>query len=175
MTVQADAARAMLGAALEMEKKGGEYYVKAARECENELGRKIFEMLADYETEHIRRIEEIWSALGRGASQAPWESGEDGPDLAGVFRRLAADHAATIQAAPGDVEALNVGLDFESASVRFYGEHLKRASDARERAFLERMVMEERGHLRLLADMRYFYADPEGWFMEKERPTLDGA
>jgi rubrerythrin len=73
-----------------------------------------------------------------------------------------------------DLEALDTGLSFEEASLNFYLEYRDRAGDPLEAAFLEQMILEERGHLQALKDTRFYLTDPEGWFMEKERAGLDG-
>ncbi len=70
---------------------------------------------------------------------------------------------------------MDIGLDFESASVKFYQEHRARTTDPLEAAFLDQMILEEKEHWKALKDTRYYLTDPEGWFMEKERAGLDGA
>jgi hypothetical protein len=37
------------------------------------------------------------------------------------------------------------------------------------------MITDEREHYRTLADLKFYYTDPEAWFMEKSRVRLDGA
>jgi hypothetical protein len=37
------------------------------------------------------------------------------------------------------------------------------------------MIKEEKEHFVLLADLKFYYTDPENWFMEKSRARLDGA
>ena len=74
-----------------------------------------------------------------------------------------------------DIEALEVGVDFELKSIDFYKEHLERSEDPEEREFLGRMIKEERSHYKLLDDMKLYLKDPDLWFMEKERSGLDGA
>ena len=166
----------MLATALEMEEKGRKYYEEAVKTCRNEMGRDVFKLLADYEVQHARRIREIYDSL-KGGQTWTGEVAEFEPvrDLGQVFRRLAKEQKEHIKADTGDVEALEVGIQFESASVKFYQDHLNTGDDPTEKRFLEHMVEEERAHLNLLSDMRQYYTDPESWFMEKERVGLDGA
>jgi len=166
----------MLAAALEMEKKGKEFYDRATETCRNELGREVFQLLGDYEIKHLDRIRQIHESLEAGQT---WSEGlavfKLPPDLGRLFRRLAQQKTEHIRADTGDLEALGVGIDFESASVKFYEDQLRQAAEPLEKKFLELMAAEEREHLKILTDMRQYYTDPESWFMEKDRISLDGA
>jgi hypothetical protein len=44
-----------------------------------------------------------------------------------------------------------------------------------EREFLNHLIAEERSHYIMLADLKFYYIDPEHWFMEKGKTDLDGA
>jgi rubrerythrin len=175
MSEAQDRAKTMLTTALEMEEKGKQYYIKAAGTTKNELGREIWKLLADYEDKHTAKIKEIYDLLqgGQGwreeVAAMPVVS-----DLSQVFQKLAQQQKEHIKADTGDMEALGVGIEFEQASVKFYEDHLTRTEDPVEKKFTEAMVAEERGHLNLLTDMKFYYEDPEAWFMEKEKVGLDG-
>jgi len=176
MSAAQDKAMQMLATALEMEEKGQEYYLKASQTTNNEMGREIWKLLADYEVQHMERIKEIYDSLKAGQG---WR--EDlalfsvPTDLGQVFRRLAKNQKEHIRADTGDIEALGVGIDFESAAIKFYEDHSALAEDPLEKKFVDLMAEEERTHLNLLSDMKMYYTDPESWFMEKERAGLDGA
>ena len=98
----------MLATALEMEKKGKEYYDRAARTTGNELGREVWKMLGEYELQHMDRIKEIYDSLQAGKG---WTE-ETGP----VFRfRAIWDRSSAgwpknqkehIRGDTGDIEAL---------------------------------------------------------------------
>jgi rubrerythrin len=167
----------VLCAALELEKGENEFYKKAAESCPNEVGREIFRMLAGDEVEHARQIEEIYKMMQAGK---PWPEqcalyDREQRDAKGVLQEVASRHGAVIEAGAGALEALDVAVDLERSSVRFYKDQLDHATDPRERKFLEKMIEEEQGHFLILSDMRYYYSDPEGYFMEKEHRGLDGA
>jgi rubrerythrin len=171
-----DQALSMLDTALKMEEKGRKYYQEAAEKTENPVGKEVWQLLAGYEVSHMSRIREIYSAIMGDQGWRP-DAAEFHPsdDLSAMFRQVVERQAEHIRADTGDVEALETGIDFESASVKFYEEHLEKAEDPREKKFLEAMVAEERAHLDLLADMKLYYEDPESWFLEKDRVSLDGA
>jgi rubrerythrin len=167
----------MAATALEMEEKGKAFYEKAVKTCGNPQCQEIFSALMKDEVLHQERIKKIHDGLTSGRCWTrDWESIK-GPseNLGLLFQNLAAREKKKIKAETTDVEALDIGLDFESASVKFYQEHRTRTTDPIEAAFLDQMILEENEHWKALKDTRYYLTDPEGWFIEKERAGLDGA
>jgi len=167
----------MLSKALEIEKKGMDYYKKAVGACENELGKKMFQMLLDDEKVHMGRIKKIYESLEGGGkwSEKMSEFKSHRNDVNNLFKEIAKKHGKEIHALTSDVEALKVGMNFELATVKFYEESLKDASDDLERKFIKRMVGEENYHYDALSDAHFYLTNPEAWFLEKEKITLDGA
>ncbi len=166
-----------LDKALEMEKKGKEFYVEAAAACRNEIGREVFRTLRHDEDIHIARIMDIYKNLTKGG---PWNSDWKTKDfshghLATFFLELAHKHRAETTADAGDVKALEIGIDFELGSVTFYEKRLTEAEDTLEREFIGRMVVEEKSHHKILQDARLYLTDPTSWFQEHEHGGLDGA
>lgn len=177
MTQATDRSLKMLATALKMEQKGKTFYDKAVSNCNNELGKRIFTMLAIDELIHIDRIQVIYKDL-MGASKwsKQWETLNPGhSDLSGIFRKMAQERGKDFQAAAEDIEALTIGVDFEAAAVKFYQDQVENSEDPIEKAFLEKMIIEEKDHHSALVDMRQYLQDPGTWFMEKEKAGLDGA
>jgi rubrerythrin len=166
----------VLSAALEMEDKGRSFYEKAKETCRNPLGREMFGILAGEELVHADRIRKIYEALTthRGWTEEWVEVKGIRQDLGKFFRDLAVKHGREVEVQSDDLEAVKMGMDFELASIRFYEEQLSLAADPLEKAFLDQMAAEEKGHYQALADTHYYLSDPRGWFMEKERAGLDG-
>ena len=166
----------MLTTALEMEEKGKAFYEKAVKTCGNPQCQEIFSALVKDEVLHQERIKQIHDTLTSGKCWTrDWESIKGSSEKLGLlFQKLAAREKEKIKAETTDVEALDIGLDFELASIQFYQDHRTRTSDPLEAAFLDQMILEEKGHWKALKDTRYYLTDPEGWFMEKERAGLDG-
>jgi rubrerythrin len=176
MTESNDRALKMLSVALEMERKGYDFYSKAAESCEEAMGRDIFKMLAKDEVVHIDRIEKIYKAVQSGSWSDEWKELSPGHDpLTAIFREMADKHGGGEAACADDIEALKIGVEFEDKAVTFYSQHLEQAEQDLERQFIEKMIVEERDHHRALADMVAYLTDPESWFTEKEKHGLDGA
>jgi rubrerythrin len=172
-----DRAIRMLKVALEMEDRGKIFYDEAVAKCTSDVGRDIFRMLRDDELVHMDRIRTIYTSLEGGKGwTTEWKSLQfDHKDLGQLFRDMAQKHGKNIKADTSDMEAIEVGLDFEQKSIRFYEDQLKGAEQAAEREFIERMVGEERMHYFTLKDMKLYLTDPSAWFIEAERHGLDGA
>ncbi len=167
--------KAWVCTALEMEEKGKVFYEKAVSSCEQGLGKEVFTMLRDDELKHIERIREIEKALDKDEDLVQvCRIDEEQDDLKKVFRDMAAKSQKETPCTYA-VKALQTGIDFELALIRFYEEALRGAEEDLEREFLKRMVSEEKGHYVLLSDLNYYYEDPEGWAMEKSGYELDGA
>jgi rubrerythrin len=165
----------LLCKALEMARQGRILYEKAVAGCENPLSQEIFNMLKNEEEDHENRIREIYETLKEGKDWSEvWASCSIGGEVKEpIFDRLAEKHPPA-NSCVTETEALNLATAFESACVDFYGQQLGLAADPMERQFLEAMLQEERAHHRLLSDMQFYFVDPQGWFLLKERPSLDG-
>lgn len=176
MSTSIERAIQMLTTALDMERKGKDFYEKTISTCQNELGRKIFSMLKKDEDIHVQRIMKIWEQLKGGHNwSSEWkELKVDHGDLAKVFRELAAAQSANLKPGAGDLEALEVGIDFEFRAVRYYEEQLPQASHELEKQFISHMIQEEKDHHQALSDMKFFLADPAAWFRQQEGTAFDG-
>ncbi len=155
----------MLEIALEMEEEGKVFYEEAITKTDNPLGRQVFGGLLGDELVHIERINAIYSSLEAGREFSDkWTSFRtDHKDLESLLHEVAKEHERVVKADTGDMEALNLGMDFERKSIDFYEDHLRKASDPKEISFIERMVSEEKGHYELLEDMKDYLQDPAAW------------
>ncbi|NLH51146.1 MAG: ferritin family protein [Myxococcales bacterium] len=177
MAEKNERALGMLKTALSMEEKGYQFYEKVVATSGNELGRRIFQMLKEDEITHVERIQRLFQQLSGGQDWTDdWKIVTvQQRDLSQIFHRLAEEHRQRLSAEAGDLEAIDVGLDFELKAVNFYREHLAHAQNELEREFIRAMVAEEELHHELLADMKLYLTDPNAWFREREKGGLDGA
>lgn len=177
MTRENQRALEMLKTALSMEEEGEKFYRKAMGASKDALGKGIFETLMNDEKIHYVRILKIYNKLkDENAWTEEWKSMDVGhKDVNALFREMAAQRNKTIKAAPGELEAIDVGIDFEYKTMKFYQDYLPEAKDSLEKEFLEKMVAEERSHYTALKDMKYYMSDPAAWYQEMERGGLDGA
>lgn len=166
----------MLAQALEIETRGMNFYKDAIAKCTNNLGREIFATLMGDENVHIERIKAIYDSLKSTNSWTDrWQKMENKHEsVEKLFTDIANKTGTNIKADTSDINALDVGMGFEQKSVKFYEDHLLKATDPMERKFVEKMIGEERSHYKVLADMKLYLSDPSAWFTEQEHHGLDG-
>lgn len=162
--------------ALKIEDEGRRFYRQAARQSENTLTKRLFTSLADQELVHKQVFHEVYEKMC---------AGETCPVLA--LPRGEAQKARTIFAGAmeelGDAvkpstperEAINFALEKEIKSRDFYASQARRATDPVEKNFYDTMASEEQGHYVQLTDYREYLINPAGYFVMKERHSLDGA
>ena len=167
----------MLSTALGLEEKGKGFYSRTVSTCHNAVGKEIFRTLMKDEVVHMDRIRYIFKRLEGGASWSDdWKSIQpDHKELGTLFREMASAHGREVTSGAGDIEAIDVGIDFEMRAITFYQEHLEQTTDPFEREFIEQLIIEEKGHHATLSDMKLYLSDPAAWFGEQERSGLDGA
>ncbi|MFZ5811448.1 MAG: hypothetical protein ACOY4F_05355 [Thermodesulfobacteriota bacterium] len=172
-----DPSQDMLCTALELADKAVGFYAKAVADCPEALGREVFERLVADKKKQRARIEEVYQGLMAGKK---WEAAcvlhEDQPeDMRRVFSILAPGFPPGKAACMTVVGALSAAIDAELQALAFFREHAAGATDPVEKAFLAEMIRDQRGFHVLLSDTRYYFEDPQGWLLEKERAGLDGA
>ena len=177
MTEGLDRSVQMLATALEKEQRGRDMYKKAEAQCTNTLGKEILHMLMVQEGVHITRIKSIYNSIQEGKPwPEDWKSQkQENENLEELFRARARDFGQKVSADTSDLQALEMGLEFEQGAIDFFEKELSAATDPKEREFIEHMVLEERSHYASLADMKLYLSDPEAWYQEIERSGLDGA
>lgn len=162
---------------VQMKEKEMRLYEKAASSCKDSVGVQTFGMLRDSEQEQIVRIAEL---------QASLKSGEASLDACRLYvpksvehkafmKRIAAGRKKLDKACVDDVTAIELALSFENEAIGYLHGEKEQTEDPGVRDFLENLASEERAHYEALADLRFYYVDPEGWFLEKGRAMLDGA
>jgi rubrerythrin len=175
MTKENDAFLAMFCTALEMKDRKKALYEDALKACPDQVGQETFRILRDAELDHVRQIQEVYEDLKQGKAWADaCKFYPEQENLKKAFHRIAQEQGQSGAVCADDVHALDTGMKLEEASMEFFGDQLKQAGDPLARQFLERLVHDEREHFMLLADLKFYYTDPEGWFMEKSKARLDG-
>ncbi len=164
--------------ALELKEKKIELYREAKAKCSDDVGRETFELLLEAEEAHASLMKEIYEGLKEGkdwADACKYVPPEEDLEAKLYSKVTAASEKAMAEACGDDVKALETGIQMEDASIKLFEGKLERATDPLQREFLRRMSEEEREHRRILEDLKFYYSDPHGWFMEKSGARLDGA
>jgi len=164
-----------LQTAIQMEIDGKEYYLKASQSSENQMGKKLFERLADEEDIHRQKFEEIFGAI---RNKKTWPKTNFQPDggkrLRTIFARTTGKISPEVKVAAAEPDAVKTAMDMENKTLDFYTNRSKNASYDAERDFYQALAAEEREHHLVLLDYYEYLKDPAAWFVTKEHHSLDG-
>lgn len=164
----------LLKAALEIEKKGQAFYEKAAKTCKNKLGQEVFATLAKDEGTHLERVKMIYESLNAGKEWTKdWQKVKEAKTPGDIYEVLSEMKEVKDTVDKSDLEAFDLGIGLEEESIAFYDKQLKGASDPLEKEFAQRMVVEEKAHLKVLKDTKFYLTDPEAYFLETEKAEYD--
>ena len=169
-----DRAQDMLCKAQDMAEHAVKFYDESLAACTSSLGKEVFGMLKKDKEDHQKRIQETYQKLssGQAMEQACVMPEEEITRGKAAFRELAAKYDEFQSCPSSEADALERALDMETKQVDFYEEQLKDAQDATEKAFVESLLEESRGHQIMLVDLQYYYEDPGAW---ARQGGLDGA
>lgn len=157
----------ILNMGIQKEQAARQFYLRAAENTRQPLGRKMFKRLADEESKHERLLAD-WAAKGACPADATFPP----PDLSMLKRRKArADQA--VKADTGDLEAIELGRDMERKAIQFYADAAAKAPDPPSKGLLMGLKGEEDKHLALLTDLYEYMRNPNLWSVRDERAHFD--
>jgi rubrerythrin len=144
-----------LDIAIQTEKDGRDFYVRAAESTNDPGGKVLFTSLADDELEHLRLLESQREALTKEGRWLPRDSareGDRGSEIVGapIFGRGAL--AANVGAYTSELSALRMAYLIEKDAVTFYTRAASETDDPDGRAMYERLVEMEKEHQRILEE-----------------------
>jgi len=150
-------ARDALELTLAVERRGFSFYSSAARKTRDPEGQRMFEGLAVEESEHMKRLQLEHRDLLR---EHPWLRRE--PSRLPLSRRIADDIfperellSVEVQEETTGQEALQIAIDLERKSHRFFNDFARRLEDPRSRKLFREFAREEQSHLKnLLSELR---------------------
>lgn len=177
MTISHDEMLDIFCQVLDMKEKKKTLYQEAMTSCADQVGKETFRYLLDSESGHIKELQGIYEDLKKGSS---WGDAcrfveSESEDVQHLFQRIAEEHKKATQRCDDDVSALETGIELEEASIKFFTQKMEAASETSQKEFLKRMAAGDREHRTALADLKFYYSDPQAWFMEKSGARLDGA
>ncbi len=161
--------------AINMEKDGHKFYLKAASDSKSSLARNLFEVMAKEEIVHQEVISEIYEELKEGNQWPDSKIAMVHAENAENIFSAALKGSRQQEAASDDLEAVGIALKMEEKSFKLYSERAKETDLSAEAEFYQALAHEEQKHIISLCDTEEYLTDPEGWFMSKQHITLDGA
>ena len=141
---------------IQIEKNGRDFYREAAGCSVDEAYRKAFKYLMEAEEKHIETFTGILSSVKK------YEPPESYPgEYFAYMKALADEHIFTKDNAGCEMgkkassgsEAIDMGMDFEKDSIKFY-EGMKKVVPEKDHGLLDALIKEEREHLKELGELK---------------------
>lgn len=173
----------VLKVAIATEWEGYGFYRTLSKNTKSELGKKMFDRLAEEEVEHVRVLEQVSCAYADGCVYMDYETAKEYiecdvdfddvdeeascTETAPIFKR-GVDRAESLN----DVEALRVAADTEEAAVSYYREAAESAPNEDAKSFFEHLVKIESGHQKVL-EAEYDYYSANGFYFDMREFSLE--
>jgi len=140
---------------IQIEKNGRDFYEVLARQSKSKKAQDIFGYLKEQEQEHVVVFQKILDTVNK------YEPKEAFPqEYFAYMNALASNYVFTqkdkgrqiAKSVKSDKEAISLGLGFEKDSVVFY-EGMKKAVPADQHDTLDKLIMQEKDHIRQLHEL----------------------
>ncbi|NQT06293.1 MAG: ferritin family protein [Candidatus Omnitrophica bacterium] len=162
---------------IEMEGRGREFYLESAKKCTNELGKRVFEALADDETRHIAAIREYCETMAKkkiAPKLCAAMPSHKGINERMLFGKREAELLKNVQVCADELEAYKIAMEMENAGLKFYKDAISSAADQEVKNLYSFMIEEEENHFDLLSNTYEYLKDPAAWFAKEEGPIVEG-
>jgi rubrerythrin len=162
--------------ALGNEKREREFYLKHAQRTRNQVGKAMFQQIADEELEHYDRLMELherWEKKEKWTETVPLRVKDT------IVKDVLKDMVAKVDEAPekddDDLQAIRTALEFEAKGAAHYARLRDDVTDPKEKEFFGLLSRIENEHYLSLKDTEEYLTDPASWYTKAEHHGLDGA
>ena len=135
----------ILKEAILLERRGKAFYSTVARQTESEAARKIFEMMAAEEDEHINYLSKQFAYYQQHHEFMKNDDAGDVDDSA-VMEILTEEIKNQVEAAGFEAAAISAAMDFETRAVKIYSDRAEAATDPHEKEMYQMLADWEKGH-----------------------------
>jgi len=155
--------------ALDFEIKGEQIYREIAENSEDNFVKNTFNGLADDELVHEKVIK------GYMEGKADFDELKKVTiDPKRFFGTVTEEFKKKAKLSAEKLKPFDTGIGLEKKSIAYYKEQLEKASSDEAKKFFEFLVEQEEFHLKSLQEAKNFVSDPENFYVEFERWTLEG-
>jgi len=165
--------RQVINAAIKMEKDGIDFYRKAADKSSHPFGKEMFLSFMKDEERHLNAFKETLTNLGFSDFEKYFDK-TPREEIKTVFNQIRNKIKKKVAASPDELEVLKIGMKMEDESVHFYQNWLGETSDERAEKLLERLVLEEKEHYKILENTYSLLKDSGKWFLWEEKALING-
>jgi len=143
----------ILKEAILLEMKGKAFYQNVAEKSDSEAARKIFQMMADEEDEHILFLSKQFQNYKKNQKFEKPAEHVDHPEEEIALKVLTEQLVKETNAASFEASAISAAMDFEKRAVKLYKERAEEAIDPFEKELYTMLYKWEMGHEKALHEM----------------------
>jgi len=152
--------RRVLEEAIRFETDGREFFLKAAEKARNYFAKVIFQILAEEELDHIRKVKKIHEGTLTSAKQEIPLSAPKQSNLQNVFQQAKAQMGQNVTVDADEMEAIRLAIQLEIKGHEFYKRLAEEATNDFEKAFYQHLAQEESVHFSVLRQMEEAVMNP---------------
>ena len=141
----------ILKQAILLEKRGYSFYSTVAAQCQDEEVKKIFLVMADEETMHVKFLSEQFAHYDKTHSFLKVTLTVVADDAADHI--LSEEVKKKISAAGFEAAAIGAAVDFEKKAIEVYGNRAAETEDPNEKELYTFLAEWEKTHLKVLSDL----------------------
>jgi len=157
--------------AIDMERKGYQFYNMISKRALNKVTKKTFGSMADYEMLHIESIKNFYNAKRNKGEFPAFSIGRPVKKRINerrIFSRTINELRGKVSPSDDDKRACEFAMEFENEGYRFYRDMLRKAKDKNLRKLLNFLLEEESGHFETFKKLHEYLADTANWYMYEE-------
>jgi rubrerythrin len=166
-----------LNRSIEMEEEGRRFYIDASKKTKNEIGKRVFEALADDETRHIAAIRLYCDTIAKKDKSpqlcAAMPRHKDIKERL-LFGRKEEELLKSVPEGSDALKAYEVAMQMENEGYAFYKKMFEGSQDRDLKDLYKFLLDEEETHYELIESTYKYMKDPEAWFAEQEKPIVEG-
>lgn len=166
--------------AIELEKKGFDFYTRTAAKTNNPLAVSTLTGLAERELAHLGKIKEFYQNLvGEKSLSSDWLKGVSVPPtkeqlLKTILIKLKKSLDKKFETQADINEAYKIAEGLERDSYNLYDKISKENSDEITKEFFAALAKEENEHYAILEETLQYLNTPGDWFRKEERWIVEG-
>jgi rubrerythrin len=163
--------RRVIREAIRLEINGRAFFLHAEVITHNELGKRMFQRLADDEVRHLETFSQLFSEVIGGDEWKKMVKEEELKGPSPLIEQLKLKLTKGEKA--GELEAMSIGMDLERNAVDFFKKSSKNATDPKAKEIFEKICEEEKLHYVLL-QAQYDSVSNSGCWLDVAEFRMDG-
>lgn len=156
--------KAAILTAIQMEKDGYSFYMKAAAQTNSDMGRSIFQSLASDEQRHLDVFQKMFE---NKVSQTEWKDLVESSKKYAKIPIFPTDlkDAPGIDADSTELDALRMAMDSEKEAIEYYDKIKEKIEDKDVKNVIDEIVDQEKNHY-LLLENEFNHINSTGYWFE---------